>query len=315
MKNHFFPCLSTLDHTRSEPYHISLCYDEHEMKNLPVITFVSENEGSPEPILHLEEYEISGSQLVKSALTNLNDIKLKWDRLESDSSPVLIANNHRYASEKILDKAFLKAAAEQLAAEEILVGIPVQGTIFCCDASDADAVATVNDKVVALYNDFSLKQITKLLFTIKDGIIVSKKESKETTKKIELLTGFPKNFEEKSTKINLFGSLYTMQVLVSADNMDDLVSGMFISVHNILLKNRYDSNFNGMIAFQTVPGEPKKSRINANILQKYFDRIVENPTIKKLCSSVKEPVKLTFIFGEDYQTGDLHKKYKISLSN
>ncbi len=311
MNMRLYPSLSLPDNSLPELYHINMFYDETDKEKLPIITFVNDID---EPVSDIEELGLTGSELVKEAFKNLKSVDLNWQTISQNGATLLEIDNQRFAAEKILDKEFMKTAANLLKAEEIAVGLPVQDTIICCKADDEAAINILNEKIITLFNDFSRKQIAKWIFYVKDGGIIKKEAASEKEVKIQAIQSFPDGYEKNISKIGLFGSLYMIKVVVSAGNIEELMNGMFADLHNILLKEKRSPDFNGTIEFQSAVDQPRKSKTAVAALGNFFQKLPENPTLQRLFKGIDKSISVTFLFGTDFQSGDVHKKFKTTFS-
>lgn len=73
------------------------------------------------------ELESKLKEIKEIALINNSKIIVSYSIQDIDGEKLFIANPHEYASEKILDKAFLNTVSKELNTESFLVGIPHQG--------------------------------------------------------------------------------------------------------------------------------------------------------------------------------------------
>jgi len=73
------------------------------------------------------DWEVKMKEIKEIALENNSKIDVSYSVQDIDGEKLFIANPHEYASEKILDKEFLKTVSRELGTESFLVGIPHQG--------------------------------------------------------------------------------------------------------------------------------------------------------------------------------------------
>lgn len=73
------------------------------------------------------DWEAKMKEIKEKALKNNSMIEVSYSVEDIEGDKLFIANPHEYASEKILDKEFLKTVSKELNTESFLVGIPHQG--------------------------------------------------------------------------------------------------------------------------------------------------------------------------------------------
>ena len=312
MKTKVYPSIRLLDGTKEEPYYIDMFYQEDMDDNVPVITFISEEN---KEVGDLDDFGVSGTQLVKNALNNLKSVELNWPKPSAENEYIILIENQKYASEKILDKDFLKSAATELQAEKILVGIPVRDSLLICDAHNEGSVEAFKQKLVQLFNDFSRHQTSSLIFLINDGIIESTQTVPIEHVDAKFSQNFPSSYEEQVSKMKIFGALYNVKMLLSAADIEDFQSGMFISICNAISENINKENFNKTIEIQAEHNKPEKNKTNSVIIEKFFERLPDNPQIRSLIKRANDPIKIAFIFGVDFRNGDVHQKIITYLPN
>ena len=284
-------------------YQIDLCYLENSSHNPPSITFIEQGE---KPILDPEPLGMTGSELVKVSFGNLFKIDIPIDFDDSPNDNLLALINSEFAAEKILDKEFLNLAAQKLKADTIKVAIPVRGSILICDSTDAEALKKLNIQLHRLYNDFSREPLSNLIFKIKDGDIISAETLEIPTSKLNEINENYGSYKEECTKAKLFQDLYNLRLVVEAEMIEDLQNGMFYSVLNLIKKHQSDRNFNRSIEVILGGDGIEKNKDNEGKIHYLLDKILEK--IKSQNISIKESIKISFIFTVDFRNGDNHNK-------
>lgn len=310
MNSKFFPYLRTVTGNESM-YHIDLFFEENVKEQLPIITFISEDD---QKIGDLEEHGISGSELVKTSLNNIRALELPYVKYKYGCESILVIENQKHASEKILDKEFLRNAAIHLNATKIKVAVPVRNSILICDADRDESVAILNEQLHKLYNDFSREMISRLIFEVEDGIIKSAIIKEVVVKEIDWSKEFPESYEETITKLKLFGELYNIKLMVGADNIEDFQNGLFLSIQKVISTYKTEKDFNGTIEILTIIDKPEKNRSNMRTMKEFLMKLANNPMIIKLIGNHSDKIKLTFMFSEDFRNGDHHKKLTTFLN-
>ena len=115
--------------------------------------------------------------------------------------------------------------------------------------------------------------------------------------------------------MKLFGSLYNVKAIVGAEQLEVLQNGIFALVHNALLEHALQPNFNKTIEIQSEFGMPQKTPDTEYAMQQFFRKLKENPSIQSLCNQSSTPVKVTFLFGSDFQSGNVHHKITTLLTD
>lgn len=305
MKTKFLPSIKTLS-PNQDLYYIDLFYTEDNNEHVPKITFIAEDD---KEIADLDDFGVSGSELVKQSFENLNDIEFSLDKKAFNNKYILSKINHPFASEKILDKGFLKAAAQQLDTTKIKVAIPVKDSILIADANDEEAIYFLNQEAHQLYNDFAKETLSRLIYEIENGVITSA-EFKSLSYK-ELLESTPQatgSYQGSIDKSKLFGELYNVRLVAGAENFEDLQNGIFNSLQEIIKTNLNKENFNNTIEILLGSEFPPKNKVNIVRIRLFFKKLKSHPFIKGVAAKAKDPIKITFIFHEDFRNGNVHEK-------
>ena len=142
METKIFPSIKTLTQGDHKAYHIDMYYGEDFQGKVPVITFTADDQ----TIQEAEDFGLTGPQLVKTAFENLRNVMISFQNPSEQNGHIIKIEKQAHASEKILDREFLIAAANALKAQRILVGVPVKDSILIADADNTERVATLHRK-------------------------------------------------------------------------------------------------------------------------------------------------------------------------
>lgn len=304
MNRNIFPSLKILDTTGKKPYYLDMFYQESTHQELPVITFISEDK---EVVHSLEDIGLTGSELVKEAFQNLRNVNVDLDLyLRKDGPLFLEISNKSFAAEKILDKDFLKNVARRLDASVIKVAIPVEDAILVCPSDDPVAEAQLEYRLSELYNDFSRRQISKEIYLVEDGVIKSAETLVVNFSDISVKS-YPASYNERIIKSKLFNDIYNVRLSVQAQQVDDLKNGLFLSILKILSDN-VNKDFNGTIEIQGSKSLLNKDEGTVKEVKDFFAKLKLNPSVISLMHKHYKEVKITFLFLEDFQKGNVHNK-------
>ena len=298
----FFPQLSTVSANASS-YHIDLYYTEDTTVNAPIITFVNE---ANDKISSPSDVGISGSDLVKTSFEKLKAVDVPIIVGQGGIAHCIYIENMPYAAEKILDKNFMHKAGQALESHSLKVAIPVRGAILICKATEKDVIDEINQEVHRLFQDFSREQITKLIFHMEEGIIESAEEIPIDYRKTVIKPINAGTYTEQITKTKLFGSLYSIRVSAAAANIEDLQNGLFHCIQQVIIAHGRSTDFSNSIEVFSDYDQPKLTKENLDAIVQFFSKLNENSMINNIPKS--NPIKVSFLFGENFRNGEAHKK-------
>ena len=307
-----FPSLTTLNQDAKNRYHIDMFYDEDQLAQAPIITFITEQD---QHIRDPEELGLSGGQLVKTAFGNLAAIEVPLQDSGPNESRLLYADNKKHAAEKILDRTFLQTAAVELGATEIMVAIPVRDAILICNAQSSEGVALLQQKLNTLFSDFSRSQLSRTIFRIQEGNIIGSETASNDSPLPTLEEKYPEGYEQRVSKLRLFEETYNMKLLVAAPEVDTFLNGVFVSLVMVIQEHAGKKHFNGTIEIHAEAKKPLKNETAIAAVKDFFGNLPSNPFVKAALRKGQQKVKISFLFGEDFQKGDVHKKIVTHLSH
>lgn len=279
-------------------YNLDLYYQEEFSDNTPKITFASPED---EIIRDISSADFSGSDLIKQSFSNLKEISISVSDGQVNGQDYLHFDSE-YASEKILDKDFIKEIENHFSEQSLLISIPARNTMLVCNSTDVEASQQLIQCAQKIYHDFSKEAISQLVFEVESGLIQTAYTPKTTfdTTEEHVSVG---SYKEELTKVKLFQELYNLRLLVEADTMQDLQNGMLQSVLSLLKNNERNENFKRKIEIVSSSNELKRSAENIEKINALFERIAEVYEMKR-----KESLNLTFQFHSDFKNGNNHNK-------
>lgn len=115
------------------------------------------------------------------ALANLARIELQAVPHEIAGFELLVVGGHFYASEKILDEAFMKGLHRRLGSELLAAAVPHKGLLLVTDKVVPPAVAGIVAAARVLHdNSEGAPPLSPLVFLVKDGKVVGHIEAEAT---------------------------------------------------------------------------------------------------------------------------------------
>jgi len=238
-------------------YSLDLFYEENITDLTPKITFeTSDNK----IVKDIDSLNMSGSELIKLSFSNLSKIQLKLSDGKVTNEDYLMFEQ-KHASDKILDKSFIKELENELNSDEMIISIPAQDTLLICSENNPEAKEKLILQTQLLFNDFSKEAISQLIFKIKDGKITSAYKPKYSLVKEDAGINIG-TYKEDLTKVKLFQNLYNFRILAMAENIEDLQNGLFQSVLKLLRQIENQVDFNNKIEIITGSCPLVDNRIN-----------------------------------------------------
>lgn len=118
------------------------------------------------------DYKAKLPAMQAEALKNLGPIQPTIDFQDVGSAKIAFVMGSEYASEKILDKTFMKDLAGKIGSTSLMVGIPFKGTLI---ATDANAEIRLKFPVVIknYHSDPQQEPISDKVFIVRDGEVVA----------------------------------------------------------------------------------------------------------------------------------------------
>ena len=298
MKEDFiYPKILTLSN-EEDIYNIDLYYGDDLKIKAPKITFIS---AQNDQFIDQNNNKISGSDLIKKSFSNLEKVQIKIEDGIVKGETYLYFDK-AFASEKILDKSFIKEIEKHLNSKRLLISIPVRDTLLICSSDDKVAKEKLISLTHKLFHDFTKEAISQLIFHINEGLIESVQTPSKSfeVKDNEISLG---TYKDDVSKIKLFEELYNFRVLVEADNIGDLQNGIMSTTIRLLRENEGKDNFERKVEIISSSKIIKRNKTNSNKIIDLFNKISDVFIIKS-----SNPITLTFQFHEDYIEGNNHIK-------
>ena len=284
----------------------------------PLIGFGIEDQSNPELLESPEEVEMRGGELVRTALHNIRELALEWKTIKEGNEQYLIANDHPYSTEKILDKAFMNKASEVLGAPLLMVGIPCRGIILAADFVSSGLKKVMEAMIVQYYNDVSKTQVSDLLYLVKDGQIIDvepirKVSGNEAAFERTVTEELPAEFKSSVSEMKILNGDIYYKVMVGAKAENVLAEGCYKLIIQILHNHGLKKNFTGLIEMQAMNNELKKTGATERGINTFFDKLSNSTVLQQWANRYQKKVEISFLFGEDFRTGSFENKYVLTI--
>jgi hypothetical protein len=287
-------------------------------KRFPVISFrqvltTTETRLIREP----HQVDMDGGELVSTAIQNLTQLPISWSK--SKFAHCLIAENMEYGSEKILDKLFLLQAIQQLDCHKIAVAAPCKGIIICANAEDPAAFAELNQEVARFHQDaFRIPLSDVLFFYDAHATLQSAKKVatniQDRMKQAPIDTTLPENIHVQFVSMPVFtGDYYYKCVVSQTSEAAPLTEGLYKAILQVLTDYGKDSHYLGIIEIQTDHNTIKKTTELDEEVAAFMQRLTQLAAIKDFAKRMKKHIEISFLFGEDFNSGNGHLKKVIRV--
>lgn|GEM_PF-1458076 len=108
----------------------------------------------------------------EEALKNLADVKTSIDLQDTGNTRVAFVMSSEYASEKILDKAFMQDLGSRIGSTSLMVGIPFKGLLIATDAN-GDIRLKFPVIIKRYYDDPQDDALSDKVFLVQDGEVMA----------------------------------------------------------------------------------------------------------------------------------------------
>lgn len=173
----------------------------------------------------------------KEALENLKAIDVPYQITEAEGTNVLFAEGHEYASEKILDKAYMIKIAADLKCDTLMVGIPFKGVLMAID-SNSEMRLKLPVIVKQYFDNPQQDPISDKVFLVQNGEVVAMGGEKLPENKSE------DNFVISENKAQNYG------IELKSKNIEELVTDINTSFQQVMLMILQRKSFGGEITFK-----------------------------------------------------------------
>lgn len=199
------------------------------------------------------------SEIKKIALENNSKIQVTYSVQDIEGDKLFIADPHEYASEKILDKEFLKVVSKELNSGSFLVGIPHQG-VFAAVSSMSNFKRKFLGFIKQKFENPEANQITPHVFEIFEGEIIAVAGED---------TGGNKNTITQKSNGDLI-------VELESGSFDDFKNQVSQGYSQALLLAMKSKGFSGNITFNENNSEFKFDKKVIEKCQSFIDQISGN---------------------------------------
>ncbi|MGO4918810.1 hypothetical protein [Maribacter spongiicola] len=173
----------------------------------------------------------------KEALANLKAIDVPYQITEAEGTNVLFAEGHEYASEKILDKAYMIKIAADLKCDTLMVGIPFKGVLMAID-SNSEMRLKLPVIVKQYFDNPQQDPISDKVFLVQNGEVVAMGGEKLPENESE------DNFVISENKAQNYG------IELKSKNIEELVTDINTSFQQVMLMILQRKSFGGEITFK-----------------------------------------------------------------
>ena len=173
----------------------------------------------------------------KEALANLKAIDVPYQITEAEGTNVLFAEGHEYASEKILDKAYMIKIAADLKCDTLMVGIPFKGVLMAID-SNSEMRLKLPVIVKQYFDNPQQDPISDKVFLVQNGEVVAMGGEKLPENESE------DNFVISENKTQNYG------IELKSKNIEELVTDINTSFKQVMLMILQRKSFGGEITFK-----------------------------------------------------------------
>jgi hypothetical protein len=228
-----------------------------------------------------EEYDQKLPVIEEQSLQNLKEVTPDIEFQDFEGSKIAFVTGHEYASEKIIDVAFMKELSTKLGADSLMVGIPFKGQLIAIDAN-----GNLRLKFPAVikkhYDNPQQDPISEHVFLVQYGDVIAmagetiKDDASDNLKITE------------NTKTNN----YTVEVLSKTiDELTDLVNTSFKQIMSMIMTRKI---FGGEISFQLTNTIPLTDQLIEKC-NSYVAQIEKNDMAQTLTQALtKSGIKLFF---------------------
>ncbi|MDF4202893.1 DUF1444 family protein [Maribacter sp. SA7] len=172
----------------------------------------------------------------KEALDNLKAIDVPYQITEAEGTNVLFAEGHEYASEKILDTAFMIKVAADLKCDTLMVGIPFKGVLIAIDAN-SDMRLKLPVMVKQYFINPQQDPISDKVFLVQNGEVVAMGGEK-----------LPENESEDNFVISE-DKAQNYSIALKSKHIEELVTDINTSFQQVMLMILQRKSFGGEITF------------------------------------------------------------------
>jgi hypothetical protein len=320
INNKILPILENVQFLNRLNFHFPLFATALRNMDFPAISFVLNSDyDAPLFVEDTDDVGLTGSGLVRESFKNLSELPIKWQVQMLNNRPI-IAAEEAWASEKIVDKAFLNQASYLLESEEILVAIPKRGMIVATSAKQMEAVVDFGRYVSECYEDMSSYPLSNALFMIEKGKIngvMSLKPRQEPSlknAKNAVVIKVKNNISTRILKKSDNQGVESYVVTLGTQDFRDFVNAAYQIIINILNTNAHNPNFNGLIEFNILSEWLPKSADFENTLTHFLERLKRQSTLTEAAYVLQKDIAITFAHLSDLEREKPPAKRRLKIA-
>jgi hypothetical protein len=317
-KKNIYPILKHIQTQKEEYFSIPLYRVEKQGIEFPCISFAQERENRYQIIENLEDINLSGSELVRLSFKNLEKVAIQWLPQNLNDTPILYAQS-TWASEKILDTAFLVQASHLLESSKILIAIPMRGLILATPYSPFDTHATFRTYVTDCYENMCGLPLSDNLYIIENGkikglsMVKPLKPSTENLPNDSVFVKVKKDISIKILKRADAQGFESYTITLGAEDFDDFANASYQIIIDILHKNEHNPNFNGLLEFSILTSWLPQSADFENTLSNFMERLKMQSKLTAAANTLRKDIAVTFVRLSDTESGKPHFKHKLKI--
>ncbi len=295
-------------------YSFPLFVPEYEMhsRKIPAIYFVRNNQLVKSP----ERLHMTGKEMVQAAFSHLRELDLKWQVVREEGAVYLFctAAAGEDVAGKVLDPIFMQQAASLLNAAALLVMIPHSGIILVAAETEGTAPhAGFLKRAKAEFGKLSVQVLSDLAFVYTHDRVTAVKE---------VLRQHANMLEEKGQselaplegqvlkviEVPVFTGDFFYKVEIGAGDDMQLIDLCEKAIFYLLGKGVTQHKFLGIIEFVIDRSYNAYAVELEDKIARFWVSVEKSGKIKELSSRLKRNIELSIIFGEDFASGQLHRK-------
>jgi hypothetical protein len=316
-KKNIYPILKHNQTQKEEYFSIPLYSVEKKGIEFPCISFAQEEENHYQIIENLEDINLSGSELVRLSFKNLEKVDVQWLPQNLNDTPILYAQS-TWASEKILDTAFLAQASHLLESSKILVAIPMRGLILATPYYTPSITHTTFRTYVSdCYENMCGLPLSDNLYIVENGKIkglnMMKPLATENLPNDSVFVKVKKDISIKILKRADAQGFESYNITLGAEDFDDFANASYQIIIDILNKNEHNPNFNGLLEFNILTSWLPQSADFENTLSSFMERLKMQSKLTAAANTLRKDIAITFVRLSDSESGKPHFKHKLKI--
>jgi hypothetical protein len=314
------PILENLEFKSTDSFHIPLFATTNKREAFPAISFsLNADYNTPVLVNNTEDVGLTGGELVRESFKNLATIPMTW-RKQILNKRLFLAAESPWASEKILDKAFLMEAAAILQSEQILVSIPKRGMILATSDTEMKDIMTFGTYTSECYDDMSNVPLSEKLFMVEQGrikgVVAFNPPPKPTSKstKNTVVIRVKNDISTRMVKKVDEDGFESYTVTLGTQDFKDFTNAAYQIILSILTKNEDNPRFTGLIEFNILSEWLPKSPDFDAILTTFLERLKRQSNLTDAACILQRDIAITFVHLSDVEQNQAHLKRRLKIA-